>query len=219
MGGIKMGGGQRAGAYSESKLTNWTRYDPWHAEIASLPARLKPACVLDAEADEPIAIYERPLHAAFVRGYTAEDVAAVLRRVPAEFLRGLQGVFLMGGTTKQQRSYFSGESVLGCYSEAERTIYLFPHAREALDAIWKKAPRPHIQQEYIRAGATLTRTPQGLSIVFDAHSLRRYFLHNVLLHELGHHADRHKASDRASAERYAEWFAQHIANGLGEREA
>jgi hypothetical protein len=45
----------------------------------------------------------------------------------------------------------------------------------------------------------------GATLQFDSSSLRRFYLYDVLLHEVGHHVDRDHMSE--NAERYASWFA------------
>ena len=44
---------------------------------------------------------------------------------------------------------------------------------------------------------------------FSLRSLRRFYLYDVLLHELGHHVDkRADEKNNAARERYAEWFVE-----------
>src|SRR5260221_172325 len=43
----------------------------------------------------------------------------------------------------------------------------------------------------------------GVTVTFDKESLRRFYLFDVVLHEVGHHVDRHRTS--GDAERYARW--------------
>ncbi len=61
-------------------------------------------------------------------------------------------------------------------------------------------------------GAKWKQDESGWWLEFDRLSLRRFYLFDVLLHELGHHVDKRVwKRDTISAERYAEWFAQEYA--------
>jgi len=77
---------------------------------------------------------------------------------------------------------------------------------------WGNRPKPTTIKEYERMGAKWTQRDSGWWLEFDRSSLRRFYLYDVFLHELGHHVDRRRwKRDTESAERYAEWFAQEYA--------
>jgi len=64
-----------------------------------------------------------------------------------------------------------------------------------------------VLREFTRAGAELQASGGGWRIVFGDESLRRFYLSDVLVHEIGHHVDRSRNyKDVESAERYATWF-------------
>jgi len=55
---------------------------------------------------------------------------------------------------------------------------------------------------------------------FTETSLSRFYLYDVLLHELGHHVDRRERQhDRRASENYAKWFAEVQARSLAESAA
>ncbi|MGD1941771.1 MAG: hypothetical protein ACFB0G_10705, partial [Leptolyngbyaceae cyanobacterium] len=54
---------------------------------------------------------------------------------------------------------------------------------------WGKHPKPTTIQEYERMGAKWIQDESGWYLEFDRLSLRRFYLYDVLLHELGHHVD------------------------------
>jgi len=67
--------------------------------------------------------------------------------------------------------------------------------------------KPSEIQRYTRFGAQVKSTGhRGVTVAFDELSLKHFYLYDVLLHELGHHADRLKRG--GEAERYAKWFAE-----------
>jgi len=147
-------------------------------------------------------IFERPLAPRFVRPFTATDVADVLSSIPADCLEQLAGVYLMAGTAKQQRSR---APTYGMYWENQ--IFLFPLPVQRLAEGWFCSSNRAELQRYLACGAVLRSARRGVTVQFDDESLRRFYLCEVLLHEVGHHVDRSRRSAKA-AERYADWFAQ-----------
>ena len=212
MKGPKRGSGQRSNLYSESKYSNWSPFDPFESEINALPAKMPPAdSVHRGEALDPVPIYVRDVHAEFVRPCEPAEVKATLEDVPRQFLTGLKSVCLLAGTTKQSKVSAGRLFRYGCYGRGEIYLHAFP--RRLLSEVWPHHPKPSILQEYRRAGAQFTRTESGWKLQFTMDALRRFFLFDVLLHELGHHVEyvSGKTNDRKSAERFANWFAQYAA--------
>ena len=146
-------------------------------------------------------MFDRALADGFVRSWSAEDVADVLRSIPNQFLAGLTGVFLLGGTTRQR-----GRKSLTYGLYTGRRIFLCALPSRMLEQHLTKMPKPSVVHTYTRCGATLTPDGKGgARLLFDSASLRRFYLYEVLLHEVGHHLDRDHRSE--NAERYADWFA------------
>ena len=207
----------RSGLYSADKFTNWSPYDPFESEISALPRPPCPAAVVPAGPSGECPIYELPLHPAFVRPCTAGDVRETLERLPERFLRGLRGVYLLGGTARQERACRGDLFHYGCYGG--RKVYLHAFPRELLESHYRRPPRPHAMQAYRRAGAVWEEVADGWVCRFDRPSLRAFYLLDVLVHEIGHHADRrnvHKNDRRA--ERFAEWFAVAFGGGRAGRQ-
>lgn len=106
--------GPRSNAYSESKFTNWTEYNPWLMEARSALKRY------DARIPEhpkfPRIIVVRPQIPDFIYSCSALQVECRLRKMPAEHLQGLRAVFLLAGTRKQQTSWQSGLKYYGMYA-------------------------------------------------------------------------------------------------------
>jgi hypothetical protein len=152
-------------------------------------------------------IFERSLAPRFLRPFTATDVAGVLSSIPPDSLEQLAGVYLMGGTAKQERSR---APTYGMYWENQ--IFLFPVPAQRLVKGWFCSSNRAELQRYLACGAVLRSARRGVTVQFDDESLRRFYLSEVLLHEVGHHVDRNRRSAKA-AERYADWFAQfqHVA--------
>ncbi len=195
------GAGPRSGLYSEQRFTNWTPHDPHWSEVEALPARMRPKAQV-GRGDHCLGIFERPLAEDFVRSWTAAGVAEVLCTVPLGFVSQLEGVYLMAGTAKQGRARVVTH---GVYSR--NRIYLFPVPARRMAEGWPCARKPNDIRNLRAFGAEVR--PSGnrrVIVAFDEESLRRFYLYNVLLHEIGHHVDRERAS--GAAERYARWFAE-----------
>jgi hypothetical protein len=172
--------------------------------------RLQPRAQVKRIDEFALPIFDRKLNSGFLRPCSVEDVVATLDKVPNEFLVGLEGVWLMGGTEAQRNTK---KFIYGMYSLSR--IFLFPFAESRLELHWKSAPKPNVARDYTRFGATISATKgSGAVLRFDLESLRLFFLYDVLLHEIGHHVDRdHRAEN---AERYATWFADYQRARLSE---
>lgn len=197
----------RSNMYSGSKFTHWSPYDPYEGERASLPLTLPPTAAFAVREGGLINIYEVPLHKAFIRPVTSQDVLDVLATVPADFLRGLEDVYLLGGTAKQERNALGDLYRYGAYRWCEVHLYAFPRRR--LEWRRKQMPRPHVRHEYERAGAVLRQDGDEVVCSFDRSALKTFYLRDVLLHEIGHHVDRRNwGKGVARAERFAHWFVR-----------
>ena len=141
---------QRTGDYSKSKYSNWARLDPCYSEM-------KQACFNQhwqefyANEGEWIA-KTQPLHNALVMPITEQDVRVQFKKVLQQFLPGLEGVILLGGSTKQLEVTWSDLLYFGAY--AWNVIFITPFPKAQLQQRFKRLPAPHIQREYERAGAT-----------------------------------------------------------------
>lgn len=167
-----------------------------------MPARLRARALVDRDDEPRLPVFARPLATDFVRPCSVNDVVTVLVSVPPRCLSELGGVYLMAGTTKQSRA-----RVLTHGMYFRDRVYLFPvPARRLVDG-WPCSSKPTDIQKLVAFGATVSPSPRrGVTVTFDEESLRRFYLFDVLLHELGHHVDRQRTS--GDAERYARWFAE-----------
>jgi hypothetical protein len=189
--------------YSDQRFTNWTPHDPHWLEVNALPTRPRPRLVLNQGTDDALPIFERKLADDFVRPCTVTDLAEVLSSIPREFVTGLIGVYLMGGTARQARTRVV---TYGMYWRDR--IFLFPVSARKLETGWTCSSNHAERQRYRAAGASVRTARRETFVSFDQHSLREFYLHDVLLHEVGHHTDRVHRSQR-ERERFAHWFAEY----------
>ena len=203
----------RSNIYSESKSTNWMRFDPYQGERTSLPRKLAPASRFQVSVSATCDIYELPLHEEFVRPFGTADVESVLATIPCNLLSGLRRIYLMGGTRKQATTALGDLYRYGEYDWCD--IYLFAFPRRRLQWRCRQLPRPHVCHEYRRAGASFRHDGNGWVCHLDEASLRNFYLFDVLVHEIGHHVDRFnwrydgRGKTYRQAERFAESFVRH----------
>jgi hypothetical protein len=198
-----MGSGPRSGAYSDQRFTNWSTHDPHWLEAQGLPPRIRAKAQIPQDGENSLGVFERPLASGFVRPWTVTDVVEVLTGVPRAFVSGLSGVYLMGGTARQRRLR---TLTFGMYWNTH--IYLFPLPDHWLTEGLPASSKPSEIKKYTNFGAVVKSSDRGGStVIFDEPNLRRFYLYDVLLHELGHHVDR--LGTAKSPERYALWFAEY----------
>lgn len=163
---------------------------------------MRPNGAVPRDGEASLGVFERPLATGFLRPWKVDDVVDVMARVPSSLLSGLSGVYLMGGTARQRRMR---SLTFGMYL-SER-IYLFAVPQQRLTDGWTTSSKPSEITKYTKFGAIQKASDRGRTVItFDEQNLRRFYLYDVLLHELGHHVDRLGSPKRA--ERYALWFAE-----------
>jgi hypothetical protein len=79
--------------------------------------------------------------------------------------------------------------------------------------VWPHLPKPSVRREYERAGAFWRQVTGGWQLEFAPESLRRFYLNDVLLHEVGHHVNRGSRKNKRDAEAFANWMAIELASG------
>jgi hypothetical protein len=196
----------RSNMYSSSKYTNWSRYDPQQAELNSL-GQVRPTSIYSLPDGSKVPLLVLPLHSRFVRPFGCVDVKRILNIVPQEMLLGLRRIALLGGTTRQEKSAWNPDWCYGCYGYGSISLFAFPERRR----IWA-SPDLHKPAEihaYQRAGVEMTHEDGTWVYRFTDDSIRRFYLWDVLVHEIGHHVDRfHPDRSTKRSERFAEWFAR-----------
>ena len=204
--------GPRSNMYSKVRFSNWSRFNPFNEETSRVVRELRPVTKLPLGDGDPCDIYIAPLDPRFVRPASFDDVMSTLASVPAEFLLGLGSVFILGGTGKQDRQAEGRRFRFGCYWFSPRRICLHAFPCRLLTWQLRGSVRPSDLQPYRQAGVKCRSDRGRWTLEFDEESLRRFYLEDVLLHEIGHHVDRHNnPRPTAESERFAEWFAQKTA--------
>lgn len=194
--------GIRSGQWSSSKVTNLSRFNPAESEMHAVWSRN----YARLHKTPGLTVIVQRTHTDFILPVTEADIRETLGLVKPDFLTGLAGVVALGGSKKQDRS-FRRLFAYGCY--CGNVIFLHPFPRRFMDQIWRTLPKPSLLHEYDRAGASITPNGRSWRIRFDTEALRRFYLRDVLMHELGHHVDRGNFAFKTDrkAERFADWFA------------
>lgn len=195
----------RSNAYSGSKCSNWMRFDPFVCEIDKFIFSGKSTAKITLSAEHSIKVFINPLNESFIRPCTLAEIEQVLRTVPPPFLYQLGHLYLPGGSKKQlqvcRKTFF-----YGCYSCG--AISLSPFPKKWLRREYAHAPPPHKKLEYDRVGAKSYQSGSTWVLEMSEASLKKFYLQDVLIHEIGHHVDwlRRSAGSKLTEE-FAEWFA------------
>lgn len=149
-----------------------------------------------------IAILTEKPRADFVSLITERDIRRRLapNRFPSKYLSRVSVIVIAAGNKRRARYHAWG-------MQWGSTIYLYPVPRESMQNLnWEldRAMTPREQQEARKCGAIIRDS--GRAIHWTVDTLRRFYLENILIHEIGHCVDywNHRAVDR---ERFAEHFA------------
>lgn len=132
---------------------------------------------------------------------TPAEIRTRLAELPESFLERLECVQLSRMTRKKQS--------FPCYGmQWGATIYLYP-IETSLVETYSQAPKPsQVTEARMYGGRWEQEGPETWKLIWTEAAIRDFYLHNILIHELGHLVDfrNHRAVDR---ERFAEWFALH----------
>lgn len=199
---ISRNSGPRSNAWSQSKATNQSVFDPQMQEVGRAFE-----LYFDQWVDSEVTIFRQmPLDRDFFMPVTLDEVSAAVGSVPEKFTEGLEAVILLGGSDRQAkaRKKFS----YGRYMLWE-VIILHPFPKSRLRQHFSGGFRPDLRREYVRAGASVIEKPGQTVIEFSEDALRKFYLYDVLMHEIGHHADRKNLGKKPlrKGEGFAEWFA------------
>jgi hypothetical protein len=195
------GKGPRSNAYSDSRFTHWTEFHPWDGAVKRA---FWTYCASARYQDRRLHVQVSDPHPDFVRPVNENDIRAALATVPADYTADLRAVFVLSGSKKQARV----ARRLFCWGTYwRRCIFLAPFPKSLMEASYRPELCPSKLIEWERAGAVIRDVPGGVRVTFDAASLRRFYLREVLMHEVGHHVDRRPREPSRTREGFANWFA------------
>ncbi len=144
----------------------------------------------------------------FYHPVTPQDIAELLVRLPADDLRGLEMITLR---RVPWSSYLRDDS-FGWYDPHDRDISLRAFPVDQRLYVGERGPTERERREFDPFCTNWQRGRGGWYLQWDDESLRRFYLYDVLLHEIGHHvADRDRPvgrTRRSSHEDFAHDYAR-----------
>lgn len=178
--------GSRSNMYSNSKYTNWSVFAPNMSAVEKVYDKYCEE--LQNLSDKP-GYYEEAIHPNFIMPVTSQDLEDQLKKIPEQFTEGLKGIFLLGGSNKQEKTNKSRLFCYGCYWLD--CIFMLPYSKKKLEVgIFISRASPHKLNDYKRVGAIVSKVNKGTLIKFSPGSLRDFYLRDVFIHEVGHHVDK-----------------------------
>lgn len=130
---------------------------------------------------------------------SVDDVRDRLAALPPWMLAPLEVVQLSGMTRKKKTFPMYG-------MQWGPSLYLYP-VDDSLVEWFARPPKPAQRIETEMFGGRWQRETDDLwKLIWTEHTVRDFYLNNVLIHELGHLLDT-RNTGYAERERYAEWFA------------
>lgn len=130
---------------------------------------------------------------------TTDEVRERLSRMPAEFIQPLE-VLQFSRMTRKKQSF-------PCYGmQWGASLYLYP-IEESLIEIYPRPPKPAQRIEaQMYGGRWEPLRGSSWRLIWTEHTVKDFYLNNILMHELGHLLDDRNTS-YVDRERFAEWFA------------
>ena len=200
--------GQRTALHPEPKPAGYTTFDPQVSELwKTLYGKYWQALLDESKRANGPFVRSEATRPDFIMPVTVIEVREALARFDKSLLQDLTGIVLLGGSSKQRKVAWSSLFAFGCYNSFWKIISLFAFPKNALSEYSQQLPPPHIRQEYERAGAVYHRDGRFWVRRFTPEALRRFYLHDVLVHEIAHHADRRERRAK-EAESFANSFVQ-----------
>lgn len=144
----------------------------------------------------------------FFHPVPAVVINSFLSQLPKEWTSRL-GVVCLAQMTRKKWSR-------ACYGlQWGSTVYLYP-AEEDLCETYNRPPGPKLRIEVQKAGGRFVTEGKLWVLQWDLESLRRFYLYNVLLHELAHTLDDRNRNWR-DRERFAEAFVERYGSWVERR--
>ncbi len=136
--------------------------------------------------------------AGYVHVVETDEVRQRIAELPDRFTREIEVVQFSAMTRKR--------SIFPCYGmQWGQAVYLYP-MEDSLTEVYVQPPRPQQVIETRMYGGRWSEQDGTWLLQWNRRSIRDFYLHNVLIHEIGHLNDDRNRSYR-DRERYADWFA------------
>ena len=189
---------------TKSQFSLGSAFDPFYSEVLNSRPIYRRSYTLSIFDTHGIHITENTVHPLFILPCGVNDVLNSLRIIPHENLHSLKGIHILGGTNKQLKCARGSLAKYGCYYNSR--IYLFAYPKRDLDVSFRRPPHLDVLNDFRMCGARITYH-RFVSIHINKHALRRFYMYNVLFHEIGHHLE---SGLGQRSTRCSESFARHF---------
>lgn len=143
-------------------------------------------------------IVVQPTGLGYVHPVSPDDVRERILQLPSQFQEKLHVVQFSRMTRKRR--------LFPCYGlQWGSAVYLYP-IEESLEELYVRAPRPAQRIETEMYGGRWTQDGNLWRLSWTKHTIRDFYLNNVLIHEIGHINDDRNTSFK-KREQFADWFA------------
>lgn len=134
----------------------------------------------------------------YIHPVTIDEVRQRISQLPQQFVQPIDVIQFSSMTRK--RSLFPLYGM-----QWGPNVYLYP-IEASLQETYHRPPTPQQLIEAKMYGGVWTQERRFWTLSWTAESIRAFYLHNVLVHEIGHVNDQ-RNTNSAARERYANWFA------------
>ncbi|GIX03647.1 MAG: hypothetical protein KatS3mg113_0653 [Planctomycetaceae bacterium] len=129
---------------------------------------------------------------------TPQMIRDRLAQLPTEFAQAVKVVQLCQMTRKR--------ALFPCYGmQWGQAVYLYPIEASLIET-YLAPPRPQQVIEARMFGGRWIQQGKHWKLLWTEQSIRDFYLHNVLIHEVGHVLDQ-RNTNQTERERFANWFA------------
>ncbi|NIP37712.1 MAG: hypothetical protein GWO07_01375 [Candidatus Dadabacteria bacterium] len=141
--------------YSGSKFTNMMDFDPSGSSLYKIYDEHYYEFKYNKD---KISYYKDKTHPDFIMPLTIFEIKKYLQNVPDKFYKNLKAIFLLAGSSRQEKVFFSKLFCYGTYMAD--CLFIHPYPKRNMNLIHKKPPKPNVLNDYIRVGALIERTIQ-----------------------------------------------------------
>ncbi len=86
---------------------------------------------------------------------TISGIKKYLQDVPEKYYKDIKAIFLLSGSNKQEKVFFSKLFCYGTYMA--NCIFIHPYPKNNMNLIFRKPPKPNILNDYRRVGALIEK--------------------------------------------------------------
>jgi len=137
--------------------------------------------------DLPILIQDNPSRDFFFP-LSVEEVFEALKALPKNEYEGITHIWLR---RLKKTDFINNEKPLAEFicGSGVRVIVLYPWERTMLQNFGVKKPSNRKINEYQRYGVDIKKSGNSWKCKWNINNLRKYYINNLLYHEVGHHVD------------------------------